>query len=60
MLVGGIAAGDVGSAVAGGEDFAYGGFDGGGVLFEVGGVAEDHRGGEDRAEGVGLAGSSDI
>ena len=32
-----------------------GGFDGGGFLLEVGGVAEHHGGGEDRAEGVGFS-----
>ena len=57
---GGVAAGDVGGAVAGGEDFGDGGFDGLGFGFEVGGVAEDHGGGEDGAEGVGLAGAGDV
>ncbi len=55
VLVGCVAAGDVGGAVAGVEDVADGGFDGGGVLLQVGGVAQDHGGGEDGAERVGLA-----
>ena len=54
------AAGDVGGAVAGGEDFLDGGLDGLRVLLEVGGVAEDHGGGEDGAEGVGFAGAGDV
>ena len=37
-----------------------GGFDGGGVLLQVGGVAQDHGGGEDGAERVGLAGAGDV
>ena len=56
----GVAAGDVGGAVAGVEDLVDGGFDGVGVLLEVGGVAQDHGGGEDGSEGVGLAGAGDV
>ena len=40
VLAGSVSAGDVGGAVAGFEHLADGGFDGGGVLFQVGGVAE--------------------
>ncbi len=54
-LVGGVFLGDVGGAVAGVEDGVNGLLDGFGVGFEIGRVTQDHRGGEDRAEGVGLA-----
>src|ERR1700677_3271008 len=60
MLVRCAASGYVGGAVAGFEDFGDGGLDGGGVLFEGGGVAKDHCGGEDCAERVGFAGAGDV
>src|SRR5215472_1984710 len=56
----GVAARDVGGAVAGGEDLVDGGFDGERVLFEPGGVTKEHRGGEDRAEWIGLALAGDV
>ena len=39
VLAGCAPTGDVGGAMAGGEDVADGGLDGGGVLLQVGGVA---------------------
>ena len=59
-LAGLLAARDVGGAVAGVENLVDGLLDGFRVLFEVGGVAKDHRGGEDRAERIGLAGAGDV
>ena len=59
-LSGVLAAGYVCRAIACVEDRVYGLFDGAGVLLEVGGVAKDHGGGKDRAEGVRLAGSGDV
>ena len=60
MLAGCVAAGDVGRAMAGVEDLGDRVLDGGGVCLEVGGVAQDHGGGEDRAERVGLASAGDV
>ncbi len=60
LLAGLLAAGYVRGAVAGVENFVDGLLYGAGVLLEIGGVAENHGGGEDRAERVGLAGSRDV
>ena len=50
----------VGGAVAGVEDRVDGLLDGFGVLIQICGVAKDHGGGEDRAQGVGLAGARNV
>src|SRR6266481_8274714 len=59
-LAGLLAARDVGGSVAGVEDFVDGLLYGFGVLIQICGVAEDHGGGEDRAEWVGFAGAGDV
>ncbi len=59
-LAAGVAAGDVGGAVTGGENLVDRGFDGERVFFEACGVTEQHRGGEDGAEGIGLALTGDV